>query len=72
MGLRVIAGSEKDMYLERALVEVGWINVEDLAPRQWWHIARGGGTQKVEVTIVKDGVEPLSSRNTSRRIYRGE
>ena len=34
MGLGVIAGSEKDMYLERALVEVGWINVEDLAPRQ--------------------------------------
>ena len=72
MGLGVIVGSEKDMYLGRALVEVGWIDVEDLAPRQWLHIARGSGTQEVEVTIVRDGVERLSSRNASRRIGRGE
>jgi hypothetical protein len=61
MGLGVIVGSEKDIYFVRALVEVGWIDVEDLVPRQWWHIARRSGTQKVKVTIVRGGVEPLSS-----------
>jgi hypothetical protein len=32
MGLGVIVGSEMDMYLGRALVEVSGIDVEDLAP----------------------------------------
>jgi hypothetical protein len=59
MGLGVIVGSEMDMYLGRALVEVSGIDVEDLVSRPRWHIARGGGTQKVKATIVRDGVEPL-------------
>ena len=33
MGLGVIVGSEMDMYLGWALVEVSGIDVEDLAPR---------------------------------------
>jgi hypothetical protein len=41
MGLGVIVGSEKDMYLGWTLVEVSGIDVEDLMPQQWWHIARG-------------------------------
>jgi hypothetical protein len=70
MSLGVIVGSENDMNLGRALVEVGWSR----GSRASTVVAHREGkwTQKVEVTIVKDGVEPLLSRNTSRRIGRGE
>ena len=71
MHLGVFVSSQMDMYLGRLLVEVCRVEVDDLAPRgrQRMHISREGRLQEgVGQPTLMGGMEPLWSRNASRRI----
>ena len=70
MELGIIVSSQTDMYIRRLLIKVRRAEVDGLAPAalQRPRISPGGSLQQMDWPAVRAGVEPLWSRDASRRI----